>query len=502
MNKFIKLTGLFALTLGLVTSCSENPGNTNNTGAPGVPTELNVGALTATTAELSWTAVEGAEGYNVAINQDAPVRVTTASYNATELTPETAYTWKVRAVRGDLASEWVAGPGFSTVAKTPTPAPTGLTADNVTATGVVLSWQHPYADKHEVVIGDAPAIVTTTAGYTAVGLQTLTEYIWKVRSQKDGEWSEWVEGENFTTLRAKLVNIHPNGQSGNYYGQNTLNYNFTITEYPLSEMPDGMFMEMDVIFSTTTMNLAKTEEFLDMPAGEYELNNTKGAGTFYLNRCWAGFFERGVMIDVLEISSGKVIIEGDRNNYTILVDIAWYNRDYTDISGEYHAEYTGPYNLPNPYYVVPGGDEINLNLTHSLQYNFAANAYFNNTFDRFLFKSGEPNTTHSYGAFGGDGWVFQTQINTALNSGEPLADGEYTISKTMSAGTAYAWSQNSGTRAFLLADGQIVESVPIVAGKFTSTFADGVYTLDLDLENEGGRKVTGTVMVSNTSPKF
>ncbi len=98
--------------------------------------------------------------------------------------------------------------------------------------------------------------------------------------------------------------------------------------------------------------------------------------------------------------------------------------------------------------------------------------------------------------------MFQTQINTALNSGEPLADGEYAISTTMSAGTAYAWSQNSGTRVFRLADGQIVESFPIVAGKFTSTFADGVYTLDLDLENEGGRRIIGTVLVSNTSPKF
>ena len=38
------------------------------------------------------------------------------TFTATGLTPETEYEWSVRAVKGDKASDWVEGPGFSTFA--------------------------------------------------------------------------------------------------------------------------------------------------------------------------------------------------------------------------------------------------------------------------------------------------------------------------------------------------------------------------------------------------
>ncbi len=160
MSKFIKLASLFALILGLAASCTKKPGNDTETLV--APTGLSVGALTAISAELSWTAVNGAQGYNVSIDNGDAVAVTEASYNVTELTPETAYTWKVQAVKGEIVSEWSAGPGFTTTARTPTPAPTDLTVGDVAATVATLSW-HPNWKANTVNWREMPMISENSA---------------------------------------------------------------------------------------------------------------------------------------------------------------------------------------------------------------------------------------------------------------------------------------------------------------------------------------------------
>lgn len=87
------------------------------------PTGLTVGALTTTTAELSWTGVTNASKYQVTVTPAAGGTAntyTTASttQTATGLTAETAYTWTVQAL-GDATycdSEAATGTTFTTAA--------------------------------------------------------------------------------------------------------------------------------------------------------------------------------------------------------------------------------------------------------------------------------------------------------------------------------------------------------------------------------------------------
>ncbi len=193
MKKILQLAGIFACSVWLAVSCDTEPE------LPDTPGGLKVETCTATTAGLSWTAVDGAEKYNVSIDGMDAVAVASASYEATGLTPETDYTWKVQAVKGDARSDWANGPAFTTLKDDGVPAPTGLAVTDVTVDTATLSWQHPGADSHEVVINNGEAVSVVGLSYGLTGLAPETEYVWKIRSCKNGLWSVWVEGDKFTT---------------------------------------------------------------------------------------------------------------------------------------------------------------------------------------------------------------------------------------------------------------------------------------------------------------
>ncbi len=77
--------------------------------------------------------------------------------------------------------------------------PTNLAYSGVTISSATLTWQHVDADAHEIIVGDGEAVPLTEPTYTATGLTPNTEYTWKVRSAKEGLWSNWTDGEAFTT---------------------------------------------------------------------------------------------------------------------------------------------------------------------------------------------------------------------------------------------------------------------------------------------------------------
>ncbi|MDR2890237.1 MAG: hypothetical protein LBV18_01310 [Alistipes sp.] len=134
MKKLLQLASLCALALGLAVSCGDPDKEPTppTPEAPAAPTGLTVGTLTTTTAALSWSAVEGADGYNVTIGDGEATSVTSPAYAAEGLTPETVYTWKVQAVKGDLASDWTDGTAFTTLKENeePEPEPLKLFVDN------------------------------------------------------------------------------------------------------------------------------------------------------------------------------------------------------------------------------------------------------------------------------------------------------------------------------------------------------------------------------------
>ncbi|HET6634144.1 MAG TPA: glycoside hydrolase family 18 protein [Streptomyces sp.] len=77
--------------------------------APAVPSGLAVGTVTATTVDLTWTAVQDAASYRVYANGEPVMSASGASATVSGLSPDTAYTFAVSAVNGAGESEKSAG---------------------------------------------------------------------------------------------------------------------------------------------------------------------------------------------------------------------------------------------------------------------------------------------------------------------------------------------------------------------------------------------------------
>ena len=498
MQKHIKLTSLLALMLGLTVSCSENPGNTPDPDVLNAPTGLTVGTLTETTAELSWTGVEGAEKYNVVIGDMDAVAVTKTSYNATDLTAETAYTWKVQAVKGDTVSEWAVGEVFTTSAYAPvtTPAPTDLTVAGTTATSVQIHWNHPDADRHEVSIDEGNAYEIMGLGCTVNGLSAETSYTWKVRSCKNDVWSEWTQGDVFTTgPRTRLTFIDLANYWGTYFGYpNAVTFALGFYDEQLNNtMQNGIQVTMDLVVATADIDMSESVEILDIPNGKYTVGidpATTRAYMVYGPNSAITNVAGGRVSSQSVVIGGAVEITGDHTNYHIIIDFALEN------GTSFAAVYDGPFNLENPYYVPPAGEPIDFGtLTTMLAMDYRQ-GFAGGRVDMYAPIGGEPGTTLADGKFGGTGWVFGTQMFAAANSGHPMPDGTYTINPSYNSGTAIAWNGSAGTRLLRMEGGRQVELYGIVSGTITSTYADGVYTLVVAAIDRSGTQISGTVQAS------
>jgi hypothetical protein len=210
MKKIIQLSAMCALVLGLavINSCSEppredSPGNVNN--PPTAPTNLRATNVTVDGATLLWDG--DAESYDVMVG-DEHHEVAATSYTLTELTADTRYEWSVRAVSGDLTSEWVAGEPFTTLPKDepdPVPVPQNLRESDITHTSATLLWDAVEdVSGYEVLFGtDETPIEVEMALFVHTILTPETEYTWKVRAVKDDRRSEWAQ-HTFTTRKEPL----------------------------------------------------------------------------------------------------------------------------------------------------------------------------------------------------------------------------------------------------------------------------------------------------------
>ncbi len=197
MKKLMRFAGLCAIVLGLALSCAPDDVTTETLSTP---TGLTTGALTSTTAELSWTAVAGTEKYSILINDEISYTTASTVYEVDGLVPETEYRWKVQAMKGNTGSEWSPTTNFKTlkVGQAAVATPIDLYVTDITATTVKLTWAHADADIHEVSINNEAAVSVSEPSYDADNLTPATTYTWRV-SGKDGQWSKWVEGDEFTT---------------------------------------------------------------------------------------------------------------------------------------------------------------------------------------------------------------------------------------------------------------------------------------------------------------
>ncbi len=179
------------------------------------PTGLFASNVTAGTATLNWTPVDGALSYTIrgtiqgssnfqTLNVNNP---NASSANVNILNADTDYQWQIRSNCEDgLQSDWADWSFFTTDVCN---SPSGLNASNLSSTSATLSWDAaPGAVSYQLrgrPVG-APGYQNFNVGSTSLNTGNLlspgTQYEWSVRSYCNGSQtatSSWSPSAFFTT---------------------------------------------------------------------------------------------------------------------------------------------------------------------------------------------------------------------------------------------------------------------------------------------------------------
>ncbi len=319
--------------------------------APAAPTDLAFEDVKDVTAVLTWAGE--ATTYEVAVGDAAAVPVTGKKYTATDLTPETTYNWKVRAKDGELYSEWVEGAPFTTaeegtIVEDPD-APTNLNVDDITETSAVFTWEGT-TTSYEINVGSITQVVDAKT-FTATTLTAATNYAWKVRA-KDGElYSEWVDGDPFTTEEVELVDIDDVDfayvDAVEYYsdyfdelaGTDASNFLIGLISFdPYGSDYAGYHLVLDFC----TEQVDESGQYLDIPAGTYNFSSTIATGNIVIGvgddnyTIFREVTSDGTYVQPLPtITGGTVTVSGDHDNYTMAMDFTL--DDGRTVTGSYNG---------------------------------------------------------------------------------------------------------------------------------------------------------------------
>jgi hypothetical protein len=173
---------------------------------PAAPSNLRLGAVTATSIEVVWddnSADETAFEVWWLPEGEPDWRIETlaadvTSWTQTGLAPGSRITYYVRACNAEGCSDWSNGIAATTAA--PPAAPSDLRVAGATARSVALEWRDNSADETEFQVwwlpigGTGWTAVTLAAGvtrWTHEGTTPQTEYIYYVRACNDAGCSDW-----------------------------------------------------------------------------------------------------------------------------------------------------------------------------------------------------------------------------------------------------------------------------------------------------------------------
>ncbi len=572
MKKLVQCAGLCALMFGLAISCAPDDVLPDTLATP---TGLTVETLTDTAAGLSWTAVNGAEKYYVVLNDGDVFETAEAAYEATGLTPETEYVWKVQAVKGTSGSKWSEPSNFKTTEEV-IAVPTGLQATDITHISAKLTWSDASAERYEVVIGDKSAIEVTEPGYEVINLTPETAYTWKVRAGKYGRWSEWSEPGQFTsgivpaptdlTVAAGHANaslswrhsgadshelVFDNGKAitvmannymvtgltpetthtwkvrscragywsdwadggqfstaatpagtefpylfdkyyygSRYFGAGTSNFFLKFVNYDEKGADkSGWYLAVDII--ATAVDESPDKEYLDIPAGTYTFNISGKTNTVYTGKNdtkLAMTDADGMFVEPMPaITGGTMTVAGNSRNYTFTFKINL--QDGTT----FECYYNGAVLLRNPQYVPSGPAHIGiLNDIVNFKYNSNPSNMGVDVWSVAALQG--PSLYMEDTMIYGSGWMCRLQLQVPMGSSSTdIPDHVYNINRTGNAWTVMGGNGEKGMAVYYLDQGNIMEVRWLSSGTATVTSIDGTYKIDVAAVDTNGNTVTYSV---------
>jgi hypothetical protein len=213
---------------------------------------------------LEWNEVKDAVKYQVQISGTEDMKellldtaITQLNLKAGEILQyNTVYYWRVRAVNGNVLSDWSQVWSFITVVAPPE-VPVLLTPEN-NSTGVdrdtALSWLSVTgAEKYQVVISTrddfSDVVLDTTITGIPLELRDMlsydTKYFWHVRAANSGGESDWSETWNFTTGTGTIISGNIDSPEFTVYPNPSKDWIFV----RLADLPEGN-IEIDIINSS------------------------------------------------------------------------------------------------------------------------------------------------------------------------------------------------------------------------------------------------------------
>ena len=208
----------------------------------GTVTGLASSAITTTSATISWSALSGANNYDVDYKDassgtwiNAATATTSLSVNLSSLTVNTLYDWRVRA-NCTGATGVYSQAQFSTAALPTCGTVTGLASSAITTTSATISWSAlSGANNYDVDYKNASsgtwinaATATTSLSTNLSGLTASTLYDWRVRANCTGATGAYSQAQFTTAAATTCPGIYDVSTNGTTAGAALIPFNTDI----------------------------------------------------------------------------------------------------------------------------------------------------------------------------------------------------------------------------------------------------------------------------------
>lgn len=333
----------------------------------GIVSGLAQSNVTFTSADLSWSALSGANSYDVDYKASSSANwisvatgttVTTASLAG--LTQSTLYDWRVRATCAAGTSNYSSAQ-FSTVISCV--APTGLSTTSLTSSSAVLNWASvPGASNYTVEYRlsasstwTIAAAANTTTSFNLTALTASTAYVWRVRSNCSLN-QVYSADVNFSTTAPVCISIYDVSTNGTTSGAALIPFNIDIPG-SINVGGDNDYYRFN-ISRTGTLSVALTNLAADYNLRLYRGNTLVASSlrTGTINEAITNYNANRTGTYYVRVSGATTAAFNASICYNLRVNLGTAAKTADGVAAEVGTEWTISPNPVNRQFLLRGGD--------------------------------------------------------------------------------------------------------------------------------------------------